>query len=165
MNLDDVFEDLEAEFEGYLAASRPKVVVERSHLLRVWHLREQITELAAPILGADFVAGMALGTNVFRLIRLESVLKITLLELVNSDVPHVRKIPLRATEFFDRLPLPFSVRMQTAGTGSFALFVVIDLLGEMLLVESAEDGVIQLLPLVSIAVIDLIDVDNFDNKV
>ena len=47
MNLDNLFEDLEAQFDGYVAASQQRGVLEVSHVMRVWHQGEQITELAA----------------------------------------------------------------------------------------------------------------------
>lgn len=165
MNLDDLFEDLEAQFDGYLAAARPSEGLHRSQLMRVWHRSGQITELAAPILGDDFVAGMALGSNVFRLIRLEAVLKINLIELVNSDVPHSRYAPLEAIEFLERLPLPFSIRWQPIGDPLAALVTVLDLLGKTLLVEALHSENFQLLPLVAIAHLDLADVENFDDRI
>jgi hypothetical protein len=164
MNLDDLFEDLEAQFDGYLAASRPRGGLERSHVMRVWQKRELIIELAAPILGSDFVAGMALGSNAFVLIRLEAVVKISFIELANSDVPAGRYVPLTTSEFLERLPLPFSVRWFPFEESPPGVAVVLDLLGTTLLVDSAKPENFQLLPLAAIARLELIDVENFDGK-
>ena len=164
MNLDDLFEDLEAQFDGYLAAAKTKDRLERSHLMRVWHTKGQVTELAAPILGDDFVAGMALGANVFSLIRLDAVMKISLIELTNSGVPNSRFVPVDATEFLGRLPLPFSLRWQPFGEKLSDVVVVLDLLGNCLLVESVRPEDYQLLPIRAIAHLELIDVENFDTQ-
>lgn len=164
MNLDDLFEDLEAQFDGYLSDSKRSSGLDRSHLMRVWHRGGQISELAAPILGGDFVAGMALGANVFRLIRLEAVLKIALIELTNSDVPKSRHVPLKAMEFLERLPLPFSLRWQPLDENLPGLVTVLDLLGETLLVESVHPENFQLLPFAAIAHLELFDVENFDGQ-
>ena len=164
MNLDDLFEDLEAQFDGYLSDSKRSSGLERSHLMRVWHRGGQISELAAPILGSDFVAGMALGANVFRLIRLEAVLKIALIELTNSDVPKSRHVPLEALEFLERLPLPFSLRWQPLDDKMPGLVTVLDLVGKALLVESMHPENFQLLPFSAIAHLELIDVENFDGQ-
>lgn len=163
MSLDDIFEDLEAQFDGYLAASAARGGLERSHVMRVWHKREQVTELAAPILGNDFVAGMALGTNTFRLIRLEAVLKIALIELANSSVPASRYVPVETAEFLERLPLPFSIRWQPIEDKLPGVAVVLDLLGQTLLVESMPPECIRLLPIKAIEHLELTDVDNFDS--
>lgn len=164
MNLDDLFEDLEAQFDGYLAAAKPSGGLERCHLMRIWHGGGQLTELAAPILGHDFVAGMALGVNVFRLIRLEAVSRISLVELANSDVPAGRHVPLETAEFLERLPLPFSVHWQPIGGHLPEIVTVIDLLGQALLVESGKSSNCQLLPLAAMAHLDFIDVENFDSQ-
>jgi hypothetical protein len=164
MNLDELFEDLEAQFDGYLAESKGSAGLEHSHLMRVWHRGGQITELAAPILGTDFVAGMALGANVFRLIRLVAVSKIALIELTNADVPTSRHVSLETKEFLERLPLPFSLRWQPLH-GDLPGFVTLrDLLGETLLVESNHPENFQLLPLSAIAHFELIDVENFGGE-
>lgn len=165
MNLDDLFEDLEAQFDGYLAATNPSGGLHRSQLMRVLHRSGQVTELAAPILGDDFAAGMALGANVFRLIRLESVLKINLIELVNSDVPHSRYVPIEAIEFLERLPLPFSIRWQPIDDKLAGSVTVLDLLGKTLLVEALHPENFQLLPLGAIAHLDLADVENFGDNI
>lgn len=162
MNLDDLFEDLEAQFDGYLAADQQRGAFERSHLMRVWHQNGQSTELAAPILGRDFVAGMALGENVFRLIRLVSVLKITLIEMPNSGVPESRYVTVSASEFLERLTLPFSVRWQPFDDELPRAMVVLDVLGQTLVVESAKPDYFQLVPLAAVAHLEFIDVENFD---
>lgn len=164
MNLDDLFEDLEAQFDGYLATSKQSGWLERSHLMRVWHRGGQITELAAPILGNDFVAGMALGANDFRLIRLEAALRISLVELANSDVPAGRRVPVDTPEFLERLPLPFSVRWQPLGGHTPENVTVLDLLGQALLVESGKTTNRQLLPLAAMEHLEFIDVENFDGQ-
>ena len=164
MNLDDLFEDLEAQFDGYLTAAQPNGGLERCHLMRVWHAGGQITELAAPILGSDFVAGMALGANVFRLIRLEAVLRISLVELTNADVPAGRYVTLETAEFLERLPLPFRVYWQPIGDHVPETVTVLDLLGQTLLVESGKSSSRLLLPLVAMAHLEFIDVENFDGQ-
>lgn len=164
MNLDGLFEDLEAQFDGYLSDSKRSSRLERSHLMRVWHRGGQISELAAPILGSDFVAGMALGANVFRLIRLEAVLKIALIELTNSDVPKCRHVSLGALEFLERLPLPLILRWQPLDDRMPGVVTVLDLVGSALLVESMHPEDFQLLPFSAIAHLELIDVENFDGQ-
>ena len=164
MNLDDLFEDLEAQFDGYLTAAKPSGGLQRCHLMRVLHGGGQVTELAAPILGHDFVAGMALGVNVFRLIRLEAVARISLVELANSDVPAGRHVPLETVEFLERLPLPFSVQWQPIGDHLPETVTVLDLLGQTLLVESGKSSSYQLLPLAALAHLEFIDVENFDGQ-
>jgi hypothetical protein len=157
-----LFEDLEAQFDGYLTAGKQRGVFERSHLMRVWHQNGQSTELAAPILGPDFVAGMALGENVFRLIRLASVMRITLIELANSGVPESRYVTVPASEFLERLPLPFSIRWQPFDDALTRAVVVLDVLGQALVVESPKADHFQLVPLAAVAHLDFIDVENFD---
>jgi hypothetical protein len=164
MNLDNVFEDLEAQFAGYLAGAEPRDLLERSHLMRAWQNGDRITDLAAPILGIDFVAGMVLGENVFRLIRLDSVLRIALRELPNSGVPKSRYAPVSASEFLERLTLPFSVRWQPIGDPMWQVMVVLDLLGQTLVVESVKPDDYQLVPLAAIAQLELFDVENFDKE-
>jgi hypothetical protein len=164
MNLDDLFEDLEAQFDGYLAADQQKGVFEGSHIMRVWLQNGQITELAAPVLGADFVAGMALGENVFRLIRLASVLKIVLIEVPKSGVPESRYVAVSASEFLERLTLPFSVRWQSFDDHLTRTMVVLDVLGQTLVVESAKPDAFQLVPLAAVAHLEFIDVENFDRQ-
>jgi hypothetical protein len=107
---------------------------------------------------------MALGANVFRLIRLEAVLKIALIELTNSDVPKSRPVPLEALEFLERLPLPFSLRWQPLDDKMPGLVTVLDLVGKALLVESMQPENFQLLPFSAIAHLELIDVENFDGQ-
>ena len=100
----------------------------------------------------------------FRLIRLEAVLKIALIVLTNADVPKSRHVPLDALDFLERLPLPFSLRWQPIDGNLPGLVTVIDLLGKTLLVESVHPENFQLLPFAAIGHLELIDVENFDGQ-
>jgi hypothetical protein len=105
-----------------------------------------------------------LGENVFRLIRLESVVRIALRELPNSGVPESRFAPVSASEFLERLTLPVNVRWQPVGGEIWVVMVVLDLLGQTLVVESVKPDDYQLVPLAAIAQLELFDVENFDRE-
>jgi hypothetical protein len=162
MNLDGLFEDLEAQFDAELNIVTPRQRFESSNLVTIWNVAGgTATQLAAPILGVDFVAGMVLGANCFRLNMLPIVARMELSTLQNADIPKCRFVSVTAIEFLERLPLPFAVKWRAQASASLNLGNVLDILGHCLLVESIGSENLRALPIDSLALLELCDVENF----
>lgn len=162
MNLDGIFEDLEAQFDSQLGAANSRQTFDESNLVTVWSRNQgAVCQLAAAILGVDFVAGMALGTNCFRLIPLVSVRNCEFAALKNANLPKCRFVEIQAAQFLARLPLPFSIQWRTSADAPVRHGNVSDLLGQCLCIEELGSTLLQAVPLHSLEFLELSNVENF----
>jgi hypothetical protein len=162
MNLEGIFEDLEAQFDAQLGAANSRHAFDESNLVTVWSRDAgTVCQLAAAILGVDFVAGMALGTNCFRLIPLVSVRNCEFATLKDASLPKCRFVEIEAAQFLARLPLPFSIEWRTSADAPLRHGNVSDLLGQCLCVEELGCASVQAVPIHSLEFLELSNVENF----
>lgn len=115
MHIEDLFEDLEAQFVAAESPPRGANPIEQARLLEVQLLNGERYRLVAPILGTDFVAGLTEGFAAWQLVSLASVAKLLFRAEADSQLPLLRNLNLNLAEFLASLPKPASVRWRLRG--------------------------------------------------
>jgi len=160
MQLDDLFEDLEAQFDFELSRSAGTSPTADANLIRVRCLDGGQVDLVLPIIGEDFLAGMALGDDIFQLLFLESVAQVEFCHLAGLKLQKLRVIDQFAREFFDRMTLP--VEMTWTQTGSFERHrgVLTGIQGGLLMIQMLGRELEIGIPMLSLTDITIASVDN-----
>jgi len=161
MQLDNIFEDLEAQFGFALETGATKTPFERSNLVRIRRSDGRSAELVHPLLGDDFIAGMVLGSNIFCLYRMAALLQIEFITLRGVDLAAIRSASLSVRDFLFNLNFPYEVMWVTLSSVETRRGIVIDLVGELALLNIIGTDVPIGVPLSSIAELQIISVDNF----
>jgi len=135
MDLDSFFEDIEAKLEAESLSQGAQDALERANLLRFYWAEGGFIDLIAVLLGEDFVAGMALGQNDWRLIRLDAADRVEFSVITGVDIPAVRFFDGTRRAFLGRLPLPLSVTWRFGSVSQQRRGILVDVKGECLVIE------------------------------
>jgi hypothetical protein len=161
MNLDSIFEDFEALIDAEAAASNAVGIIDETTLIRVHWLAGGFVDLVAPLLGQDFVAGMAIGGNDWQLVRLEAVERIVFRKINGGNLPRLRVFEETRQIFLERLPLPLAVSWSTQGEGFRARGILIEKSGSCLIIQVLGSIEPVGVPLASITALRIDSVENF----
>jgi hypothetical protein len=161
MQLDNFFEDLEAQFEYQLDAARSQSTLEDCNLIRVKRLDGRAVELAMPLLGADFVAGMTLGANDFKIFRFSNLAQINFLKLENANLPKIRVMKMSFSAFLGQVPAPFEITWVTSGSPQVNSGMLIDQMGELLLLQVLHSTNVLGVPVTVVEELGIVSVENF----
>jgi hypothetical protein len=135
MDLDSFFEDIEAKLEAESLSQGTHDALERANLLRLYWADGGFIDLIAVLLGEDFVAGMALGQNDWRLIRLDATERVEFSVITGVDIPTIRFFDGTRRTFLERLTLPLSITWRFSSSGQQRRGILVDLKGECLVIE------------------------------
>lgn len=118
MHIEDIFEDLEAQFEAeanqgsnHLAHLEVKIIEVRTKTLRM--------KLIAPIIGVDFIAGLDLDRPTWHIFSTRYISEVVFLEAQDESLPRVRQIDETIGIFLTHLPLPGLMRWRTFDNPDF----------------------------------------------
>ncbi len=161
MQLDHIFEDLEAQFDAELSASQPNSILDACNLIRVRRADGQMSELILPLLGVDFVAGMRIGFNDFQLLRLASASTLEFHRLKQLDLPTLKLTGINAGKFIRRLPVDLQVRWNSSGSSTLKRGTLVEVIGELLIFEVLGLEHPQGVPISAIEELLVGSVDNF----
>jgi hypothetical protein len=112
MHIEDIFEDLEAQFDS---ATKK----DRNHLA---HLEAKIAEvktktlsfrLIAPIIGLDFIAGLDHARPTWHIFSTRHISEVQFLEAQDKTLPKVRQLEESLSTFLNHIPLPGMMRWRT----------------------------------------------------
>lgn len=162
MNLEYLFEDLEAQFDSDLRTkliSSPEIA---GNIFRVHARTGMINELVSPVLGLDFVAGIELNARVFRLIMNSNIRRIQPLELPGALLPELIRLHVSAAEFCAKLPLPLEVFLEYETGTPTGGSVLKHIVNTLLSIESADAEF--LVPIETIQTIEIRTVENFSER-
>jgi hypothetical protein len=119
MHIEDIFEDLEAQFA---AVSQPRLrdsITERARAIEVNTASMVPKELIAPILGTDFLAGLDAVSPIWHIFPMRSVTKVLFLAQAEQNLPKLRNFTIDFIGFLNSIPTPCSIRWRIAGSDSF----------------------------------------------
>lgn len=119
MHIEDIFEDLEAQFDASLQKNQRDVYTENVRALEVQTANHTTKGLIAPIIGSEFLAGLDSLTPIWHIYPTGSVRKITLHSQVDESLPKLRAVPVKLETFLKTLPLPCAIRWRYAGTDEY----------------------------------------------
>jgi hypothetical protein len=119
MHIEDIFEDLEAQFA---AASQPRMrdsITDGARAIEVNTAGMVPKELIAPILGADFLAGLDSVSPIWHIFPMRSVTKVIFHSQAEKTLPKLRNFAIDFIGFLNSIPTPCSIRWRIAGADSF----------------------------------------------
>jgi hypothetical protein len=161
MNLESIFEDLEALIDAEVEASKAVGIIDETTLIRVHWPSGGSIELVAPLLGQDFVAGMAIGANDWRLVRLDAVERISFRTIKGGQLPRIRFFDQSRQVFLERLPLPLAISWSARGEAFQSRGILADISGSCLIVQVLGSLEPIGVPLASISMLRIDSVENF----
>ncbi len=159
MNLENLFEDLEVAFEARLGEASNLGLLGDSSLLDLVLADGRRLTLAAPIVGHDFCGGASLDQTSWMMVLLAGVQRIEPVVMRIQSGEPTRFTDFSAAEILDGLKLPVTIRWFNRGSDQADNGQLLSLQQQVLLVESVEHGVF-LLPLASVAILELLAVNN-----
>ena len=160
MDLDSFFEDIEAKIEAESLSLGTQDDLEGANLLRFYWAEGGFVDLIAVLLGEDFVAGMALGQNDWRLIRLDAADRVEFSGISGVDIPTIRFFDGSRRTFLERLPLPLSVTWRFGSASQQRRGILVDLKGDCLVIEVV--GSVSPIG-VSLARVETLGIDSVEN--
>ena len=116
MHIEDIFEDLEAQFAATLQESQRKSFFEDSNLVVLQTLDKQIVELVTPVLGSDFISGLSPSDSVWHFYLLNSVAKINFKKLASQEFPPTRATDASLGSFIEGIKTPCPIRWKLIGS-------------------------------------------------
>lgn len=109
MHIEDIFEDLEAQFDS-VSKNDPNHPI---HLeAKILEVRTQAfrMQLIAPIIGVDFIAGLDLAKPTWHIFSTRYISAVSFLEAKDQTLPRVRQLDEAMATFLKHLPLPGLMR-------------------------------------------------------
>ena len=160
MHLDKLLEYLEAQFA--FARSEPGVEqpLSETNFVRFARIGGASGELVMPILGADFVAGFALGASAFRMFPLAEIGRLSFQTLKGGRLEALREVEISLGEFLARLRLPFQIQWATRGEGFRQQGVVVEVLENLLRIQIKDLEHAIAVPFASLADLEIDAVEN-----
>lgn len=150
MQLDDIFEDLEAMFEGQLLATNTGTPMDACNLIRVRNNAGETFELALPILGDDFLAGMRLGANDFHVARYSTITRIQFVHLTDESIPLLRILDCDLDMFIGDLPKPLEFLWRVFGQKDYTAGILAQVVNSIVIIEQAGTASIVGVPLLAL---------------
>lgn len=165
MQLDNIFEDLEAQFDFALETRVAKSPSQTSNLVRVRSQDARTVEMIRPLIGQDFIAGMVLGAKAFRVYRFAFLSQLEFLTLLGVKLAPIQRTSLSTTGFLENVTLPSAISWSTFGDSDMKAGVLEDLVGELLVVNLLEAQAPLGVPVAALSCLQIDSVDNRDNDV
>ena len=165
MQLDRYFEDLEAQFAFARSELGCDAPVCESNFVRVLRYGGITAELAMPILGCDFVAGITLGANVFRIFPFADITQLTFHTLKVERLENLRQLEFELWEYLALLKVPYEIQWTTRGDVVRRHGVVVEVLDRLLRIQitGAEQSIS--VPVLALAELQIDSVENSSDKI
>jgi hypothetical protein len=113
MHIEDLFEDLEAQFASSSAAQSKTNFTAGAKLVELKLANTAIKKLIAPIIGQDFVAGLDPVSPIWFLYPAASIRKLRFCKSNETDLPEVRYFEVCLEQFLRSVPMPCAIRWST----------------------------------------------------
>lgn len=166
MSIENLFEDLETQFEAQLWAQRSKAypanAFSQSNLVEIYLQDGSRQTLIAPLLGPDFIAGVTVSEPKWQFIKLSTVIKIFFEDAGVESLPKLKQSDQPIIEFLSRLPLPIEVFWQANSGGEIRAGLLVDIQNELLLLQISLAMPLIGVPIESIGLLRIESVENFD---
>jgi hypothetical protein len=160
MQLDNIFEDLEAQFEHALESSNRESLIEGCNFIRVRRLDSRTVELVMPLIGDDFLSGMALGSNTFELFRFAAITQVEFCRIQAQDLRLLQRASLSLSSFLFRLPSPFEMRWVSASSIEVRRGLAFEVSGDLIFLQTLGSQLTLGVPIASISELSIDSVEN-----
>lgn len=118
MHIEDIFEDLEAQFAAVSQARVRDSITEGARAIEVNTAGVVPKELIAPILGTDFLAGLDSISPIWHIYPMRSVTKLVFHSQAEPSLPKLRNFAIDFIGFLNSIPTPCSIRWRLMGADS-----------------------------------------------
>ena len=119
MHIEDIFEDLEAQFEAARKLHNRDPFTSNARAMKVATSFQATKELFAPILGDDFIAGIEPDAPIWHVFPMRAICGITFFTDVSPELPELRNLVIDLADFVEYLPRPCSIKWRAAGSGDY----------------------------------------------
>lgn len=119
MHIEDIFEDLEAQFDAALHKSERDSFTDNVRALEICTVNQMKKDLIAPILGKEFLAGLDLVSPIWHVYPLRILRNIIFHSEVDESLPKLRNMGVDLETFIGTLPKPCSIRWRVQGANDF----------------------------------------------
>ena len=119
MHIEDIFEDLEAQFAA-VASQKPRdSFTENIRSIQLKTASLMPRELIAPIIGVDFIAGLDPINPIWHIFPMQTICQVDFRTEGDAQLPKLRNFSIDFAAFLKTLPTPCSIRWRLAGTDDF----------------------------------------------
>lgn len=161
MKIENIFEDLEAQFEAAQNVAIPQLINEEARLAEAVDLQLVNHALVAPILGANFIAGLDKTLPIWNILPFANVRKIAFSGGNEPSLPKARATTDSLIDHLLKLKLPTAGQWQTLGESALTSANIMAVeSGLIILASEVQRGVIGV-PINQLAHLKILSVDNF----
>lgn len=163
MNFQNLFEDLEAQFENSRQRQSAKLNFETTNLVVIKMSNKLHREVIAPIVAQDFIAGLDLAAPIWHVVPFHAVRTLKFEQELPTDLPKLRQLDKTFAEFLSHTPMPNPAKWRVLGASEHQKTgQLVGLVGNLIcLVDSAEGGLITV-PIQSIQELSIESVDKLN---
>jgi hypothetical protein len=165
MTFENLFEDLEALFEAQLSNAAGGSGLQTKNLAIIDQLSGQKATLLAPVMGLDFIAGVPLGEDLWRIFQFSGLSRMMFSEAAvgkgSTKLPRLKEVTITMADCLAQLPLPIYLTWRQIGSEEARagqLVQVVDSLVAIQVVGATEPG---FYPLAGITEVSIRAVENF----
>lgn len=119
MHIEDIFEDLEAQFAAATAHNQRDSFTENAKTIELGTANLPPRELIAPIMGVDFMAGMDTFAPIWHFFPMRTIQKVIFHADGDAELPKLRNFALDLASIIQTLPTPCAVRWRVSGPDDF----------------------------------------------
>lgn len=114
MHIEDIFEDLEAQFDAALQKTPRDPYTENIRALEIQTNHSIAKDLIAPIFGKEFIAGLDSVAAIWHVYPAHAIRKIVLHGEVDESLPKLKILAADLESFLRSLPMPCQIRWRLA---------------------------------------------------
>ena len=119
MHIEDIFEDLEAQFSASTQVKQRDSFTESAKSIEINTSMSTPRELIAPIIGIDFMAGLDSVSPIWHFFPMRSIHKVIFHTDGDVSLPKLRNFALDFAGIIQTLPTPCAVRWRVSGPDDF----------------------------------------------
>jgi hypothetical protein len=163
MHIEDIFEDLEAQFA---AAQEPLSRTSYTENARAIELKTENlapTELIAPIIGLDFIAGLDVVNPIWHIFPMRSVHRVSFHSTADPELPKLRNFGLDLQTFLKTLPTPCAIKWRVGSVDDFLRSGQLhDVAQQLLFIYNDAKSLPLAVPILALAQLSIESVDNLN---
>lgn len=165
MHIEDLFEDLEAQFAASSTAQSKTNFKAGSRLVEAQVANTVVRKLIAPIIGQDFVAGLDPVSPGWYLFPFACIRKLRFWESDESDLPEVRNFEVCLEQFLRSMPMPCAIRWCTRQDAQhLSIGKLHSLASGLMFIHQARAAVPIAVPVAALEMLVIESVDNLDGS-
>ncbi|BDS50808.1 hypothetical protein [Rhodoluna lacicola] len=119
MHIEDIFEDLEAQFAAESIRKLRDNFTDNARAIELRTASLMPRELIAPIIGVDFMAGLDAVNPIWHIFPMRTIFRVVFHSEGDPQLPKLRNFALDFAGILKTLPTPCSIRWRIAGADDF----------------------------------------------